>query len=197
MSAEFLNSDLFAWVVLPILIFLSRILDVSIGTMRLIFVSKGYKYIAPVLGFFEVTIWLLAIGQIMQHLDNAMCYIAYGLGFAFGNYVGIVLEKKMSIGMVLIRVIPKKDTSQLSDFLRSHLYGVTEVEVEGMTGKVKMILSIIKRKDINHFVSIVNEYNPQAFYTIEDVGSVKEGFFKKHRTFSAFDHLHFLRRKGK
>jgi len=114
MQTDFFSSELFTWVILPVLIFLARIMDVSIGTMRLIFVSKGMKYLAPVLGFFEVTIWLLAIGQIMQHLDNVMCYIAYGSGFAMGNYLGIVLEEKMSIGTVLIRVIPQKDTSQLS-----------------------------------------------------------------------------------
>ena len=110
MQTEFFNTELFTWVILPLLIFLARILDVSIGTMRLIFVSKGMKYLAPILGFFEVIIWLLAISQIMQHLDNVLCYVAYGLGFAMGNYLGIVLEEKMSIGTVLIRVIPQKET---------------------------------------------------------------------------------------
>jgi uncharacterized protein YebE (UPF0316 family) len=197
MTAEFLSSDIFVWVVLPILIFLSRILDVSIGTMRLIFVSKGFKYIAPILGFFEVTIWLLAIGQIMQHLNNVMCYIAYGAGFAMGNYIGIVLEERMSIGTVLVRVMPKADTDRLIQYLRDQEFAVTTVNVEGMSGQVKMLMSIINRKHVKEYVSIVNQYNPAAFYTIEDVNAVKQGYFKKHRTFSAFDHLHFLRRKGK
>ena len=82
---------IFTWVLLPILIFFARILDQSIGTMRLIFLSKGMKHIAPFLGFFEVIIWLLAIGQIMQHLDNWVCYVAYGAGFAMGNFIGITL----------------------------------------------------------------------------------------------------------
>jgi len=197
MEGEFINSEVFTWVVLPLLIFIARILDVSIGTMRLIFVSKGMKFLAPILGFFEVIIWLLAIGQIMQHLDNAMCYIAYGLGFAMGNYLGIVLEEKMSIGTVLIRVIPQKETTQLSSVLRDSGFGVTEVNVEGMKGSVKMILSIINRKDIRDFIEKVNTYNPKAFYTIEDVNSVKDGFIKNHRSFSPFDSLNFLRRKGK
>jgi uncharacterized protein YebE (UPF0316 family) len=197
MEGTIFNSEVFTWVVLPLLIFFARILDVSIGTMRLIFVSKGMKYLAPVLGFFEVTIWLLAIGQIMQHLDNALCYVAYGLGFAMGNYLGIVLEEKMSIGTVLIRVIPQKETTQLSNVLRESGFGVTEVDVEGMKGKVKMILSIINRKDIRDFIDKVNIYNPKAFYTIEDVNSIKDGYIKNHRSFSPFDSLNFLRRKGK
>ena len=149
------------------------------------------------LGFFEVTIWLLAIGQIMQHLNNIMCYIAYGAGFAMGNYIGIVLEEKMSIGTVLIRVIPKLNTDKLIDFLREREFAVTTVDVEGMSGKVKMLLSIVNRKHTKEYIEAVNQFNPKAFYTIEDIGSVKEGYFKKHRTFSAFDHLHFIRRKGK
>jgi uncharacterized protein YebE (UPF0316 family) len=197
MQAEFLDSEIFAWVVLPLLIFIARILDVSIGTVRLIFISKGMKILAPILGFFEVVIWLLAIGQIMQHLDNAICYLAYGLGFAMGNYLGIVLEEKMSIGTVLVRVIPQKDTTQLSFVLRESGFGVTEADVEGMKGKAKMILSIINRKDIKNFLEKVNIHNPRAFYTIEDISSVREGHIKNHRSFSPFDSLNFLRRKGK
>lgn len=197
MFEELMHSDIFAWVVLPLLIFFSRILDVSIGTMRLIFVSKGYKYIAPVLGFFEVIIWLVAISQIMQNLNNIMAYIAYGAGFAMGNYLGIVMEERMSIGTVLIRVMPKTETNDLIQRLRQHDFAVTTVDVEGMTGKTKMIFSIVNRKHIGDYVGIVQNFNPKAFYTIEDIKSVKEGYFKTHRTFSAFDHLHFLRRKGK
>lgn len=197
MDAEFLNSDLFTWVVLPLLIFTARVLDVSIGTMRLIFVSKGFKLIAPILGFFEVIIWLLAISQIMQHLDNTLCYLAYGLGFAAGNYIGIILEEKMSIGNVLLRVIPKKEVTNLLNLLRQNNFPVSTVDIEGMTGSVKMLFSIIKRKDINEYISIVNIHNSNAFYTIEDIKAVKEGYFRSHRTFSSFDHLNFLRRKGK
>ena len=83
-----IGTHLFAWVILPLLIFLARVADVSMGTLRIIFVSKGLKYLAPIIGFFEVIIWLLAIRIIMQNLSNFMCYIAYGAGFAMGNYAG-------------------------------------------------------------------------------------------------------------
>lgn len=175
---EWINADVYNWVVLPLLIAIARILDVSVGTIRLIFVSRGYKYLAPVLGFVEVIIWLLAIGQIMQQLDNFMSYIGYGAGFAMGNYIGIILVEKMSIGTVVIRIIPKMDTSVLIQQLREANYGVTSVDAEGKSGPVKMLFSIIKKKDLREALRIINTYNPNAFYTIEEVQKVNEGYFR-------------------
>ncbi|GAB4319638.1 MAG: DUF2179 domain-containing protein [Bacteroidales bacterium] len=197
MEAAFPDSYWFVWFVLPLLIFFSRVLDVSIGTIRLIFVSKGYKYLAPVLGFFEVIIWLLAIGQIMQHLTNVACYIAYGAGFAAGNYVGIVLEEKLSMGKVLVRVIPRRDITDLVNHLRHDGFAVTTFPANGMSGPVEVVLSIINRKTLAEYVSIVHQYNPHAFYTVEDVMAVSEGYLKPAGGLSPFSHLKFLRRKGK
>jgi uncharacterized protein YebE (UPF0316 family) len=182
METAFLtDSNLFTWVILPLLIFFARILDVSIGTLRLIFVSKGYKFYAPLLGFFEVIVWLLAIGQIMQHLDNFLCYIAYGLGFATGNFLGILLDEKMSLGTVLIRVVPKMDTTELINHLRENSFGASLVDIEGMTGKLKMIFTIVKRKDLKEVLGLIQEHNPQAFVTIEDVKTAREGYFRLSR----------------
>ena len=94
------NSNFYAWLLLPFLIFMARIADVSIGTVRLIFVSRGFKYLAPIVGFFEVHIWLLAIGQIMKNLSNPICYLGYAGGFAMGNYVGMHIAEKLSLGVV-------------------------------------------------------------------------------------------------
>lgn len=175
---EFFNTDLYSWVVLPLLIALSRILDVTIGTIRLIFVSRGYKYVASLLGFVEVIIWLVAIGEIMQHLGNVMSYIAYGAGFAAGNFIGINLVDRMSLGTVVIRIIPKKDTSTLIEKLRAENYGVTSIDAQGKMGPVQVIFSIVKRKNLKSALRIINEHNPQSFYTVEEVETVKDGFFK-------------------
>ena len=104
MLSSFFDSDFFSYAVLPILIFLARICDVSIGTMRIIFVSKGKKNIAPVLGFFEVLIWITAISKIMQNLDNYVNYIAYAGGFATGNFIGMLIEERLAMGILMIRV---------------------------------------------------------------------------------------------
>jgi uncharacterized protein YebE (UPF0316 family) len=180
---DFFVSDswLFTWVILPALIFFARILDQSIGTMRLIFLSKGMRYIAPFLGFFEVIIWLLAVGQIMQHLDNWLCYVAYGAGFAMGNFIGITLEEKLSIGTSIIRVILTGQSPELIAKLKSQNFGLTILDAEGSKGKVKILFSIIRRKEIQLFLKTLHEYHPTAFYTIEDVKAAKEGVFKHVR----------------
>ena len=173
-----MDSFWWTWVILPFLIFCSRILDQSIGTLRVIFVSKGLKKIAPFLGFFEVIIWLLAVAQVMKHLNNPMSYIAYGAGFATGNYVGILIEEKLSLGTVLIRIVPKKDASRLIQYLRDQNFGVTVLDAEGAMGsKVKIVFTIIKRKNVYKVISAINDYNPNAFYTIEEIKTVKEGYF--------------------
>jgi uncharacterized protein YebE (UPF0316 family) len=183
---EWISPEIYNWVVLPLLIAIARILDVSVGTIRLIFVSRGYKYLAPVLGFVEVIIWLLAIGQIMQQLDNFMSYIGYGAGFAMGNYIGIVIVEKMSIGTVVVRIIPKRDTSNLIAHLREANYAVTVVNAEGRNGPVSMLFSIVKRKDLEGVLKIINIHNPHAFYTIEDVQRVNEGHFREPQRRSFF-----------
>ena len=168
------DSDIFRWVIMPILIFLARISDQSIGTLRLMFVSKGIKNLATVLAFFESLIWLLAVSQIFKHLDNPLNYIAYAGGYATGNYIGIYIEGRLSIGNVIVRVIPRKDSTELLNYLRANNFGVTAIDGEGMLGNVKILFSVVKRKELSHFIEIVNQYNPTAFYSIEDVKVVSQ-----------------------
>lgn len=191
------DSALFTWVTLPLLIFLARVGDQSIGTVRLIFLAKGEKLLAPLLGFFEVIIWLLTVSQVMKHIDNVLAFVAYGGGFAMGNYIGMVIEEKLSIGNVIIRIIPKKDTRELIQYLRESNYGVTSVQAEGSRGEVDIIFTITKRKNIDHVVSIINRFNPNAFYTIEDVKAINEGIVHNTRRGSLFDSFSFKLKKNK
>ena len=152
--------------------------------MRLIFVSRGFKYLAPVVGFFEVLIWILVIGQIMQNLNNPVYYLAYAFGFAAGNLAGIFVEERLAVGRVILRIITQRDATELVRYLRSLGYGVTTVDAEGAYGPVKLIFTIIDRRKIESVVNSVQTYNPRAFYSIEDVRSVKEGIFPPSRRFS-------------
>jgi uncharacterized protein YebE (UPF0316 family) len=174
MDSTFFDSTLFAYVILPVLIFLTRIVDVTMDTLRIVFISRGNKIVAPILGFFEILVWLMAITQIMQHLDNFACYIAYAAGFAIGNYLGLILEEKLAIGYQLVRVITSKDSSPLIENLRLRGYAATSVSAEGKNGKVHLIYSITKRSNINDLISIINIFNPLAFYSIEDIRSLNE-----------------------
>lgn len=165
------------WVIIPVLIFLARIIDVSVGTIRVIFVARGLKYLAPIIGFFEVLIWILAIGQIMQNLSNPVCYIAYAAGFATGNYVGMVIADRLSLGVVLVRVITEKDALPLVEYLQKEGYGVTSVDGHGTRGQVKVVFTVVHRRDLPDVVSIIKRFNPRAFYTVGEVGSVEMGTF--------------------
>jgi uncharacterized protein YebE (UPF0316 family) len=200
MVESVVSPEILTYVILPILIFLARICDVSLGTIRGIFISKGIRYLAPIIGFFEVIIWLLAIGQIMNNLTNFVAYIAYGAGFAAGTYIGMVIEEKISLGLVSVRIITKKDPGELIQYL-IHNYGVTSLDGEGGTGKVKMVFTIIKRQDLPHVVEIIKQFHPNAFYSVDDVKSVGEGIFPENHlpgggVFSWLDSLRFYR-KGK
>jgi uncharacterized protein YebE (UPF0316 family) len=181
MDASFLESATFSWVVLPLLIFLSRIVDVSLQTLRLLFVNRGMRYLAPVIGFFEVIIWLLAIGQIMRHLTNVACYVAYGGGFAAGTWVGMWIENRLSLGMVILRVITRKPADDLVAHLRAQQHGVTSVDAEGMTGPVTLVFTVLRRQDLRAVVETVRQFNPHAFYSVEDVRFVSEGTFPFRR----------------
>jgi uncharacterized protein YebE (UPF0316 family) len=199
MIESFMTSDLFVWVILPLMIFFARICDVSLGTIRVIFISKGVKYLAPIIGFFEVIIWLLAIGQVMNNLTNVAAYIAYGAGFASGTFIGMLIEEKISIGLTSVRIITKEDPQELLAYLRAHQYGVTSIDGEGGTGRVKMVFTIIKRLDLPHVIGIIKQFHPNAFYSVEEVKSVAEGVFPEPRVrgvFSWIDSLRFYR-KGK
>ena len=199
MDGSFITPEIFAYVILPVMIFCARICDVTMGTIRVIFISKGIRYLAPVIGFFEVIIWLLAIGQVMNNLTNVVSYIAYGAGFAAGTFIGMYIEEKISLGLTSVRIITKEDPMELMQYLRSHNYGVTSVDGEGGTGRVKMVFTIIRRQDLAHVVGIIKEFHPNAFYSVEEVKSVAEGVFpdKSSRgVFSWIDSLRFYR-KGK
>ena len=113
MDGVLIPPDIFSFVILPVMIFFARICDVTMGTIRVIFISKGIRYLAPVIGFFEVIIWLLAIGQVMNNLTNVVSYIAYGAGFASGTYIGMYIEEKISLGLTSVRIITKGDTMEL------------------------------------------------------------------------------------
>jgi len=182
MNILFLNSPIFTWVIVPLLIFIARILDVSTGTIRIIMVSKGSKILAPILGFFEAIIWLLAITQVMQHLSNIACFIAYGFGFAMGNYVGIVIEEKIALGLQAVRFITKDTVDILTMTLRDEGYGATVIEATGGKGKVNIIFSIVPRKNIDNVLSLAREIDPNVFVSIQDIRSVKSGFIPSKRT---------------
>lgn len=179
----------FAPILIPVLIFLARVADVSLGTLRIIFVSRGIRYLAVIFAFFEIVIWLLAISQIMQNLGNFVNYIAYAAGFSMGSFVGISIERRFFTGSLMVRIVVKRDARELIDTLRFHGYGATCVDGQGSKGPVRIIFSVVDRKNLNTVISIIKEHNPYAFYTIEDMRYVSE-----YNVFPLTSHRSFFRR---
>jgi uncharacterized protein YebE (UPF0316 family) len=142
-------------------------------------VAKGQKLIAPILGFFEVLIWLIAISQIIENLDNWLCYIAYGAGFATGNYIGMIIEEKLAVGIVQLQIITRSDAQKLIEKLKSDGYGITHQEAHGAIQEVSIIYSIIKRTDLQKVDGIIRTFNPHAFYSIADIKFVNKGLYSR------------------
>lgn len=150
----------------------------TLDTLRIIFMTKGFKRLAPIIGFFEVLIWIIAITRIMQHLDSWVCYVAYAAGFATGNYVGMLLDEKLAIGHELIRVITKTDATQLADALKNGGYGVTTVKAAGTQGDVGIAYVVANRKSQKQVIQIIQQYNPKAFVTIQTIHYVNRSLKK-------------------
>ncbi len=190
MDQSFFDSEFFRWGILPVLIFFARMSDVTLGTLRNVFIAKGFKNIVPIIGFFEVLIWLISMRQIMQHLDNPLCYLGFAAGFAAGTYVGMFLERRLALGMQVLRIITHQNSEGLILALKAENIGVTIIDGQGAKGPVKIIFTILKRKDIEGIRQIIEKNNPSAFYSIEDIRVANQGVFPKKMAINgAIDHI--------
>lgn len=174
------NFDYHSWIILPLIIFFSRICDVSLGTLRHVFISKGFRKVVPLLGFFEVLIWIIVVAQVMKNLNNVACYLAWAGGFATGTYVGLWIEEKMALGMQVIRVITNQDCSELLAAMKKEHHGITVVDAHGAVGPVKLIYTIIMRKNVKEVIELIRKHNPTAFYSIEEIKGSSQGVFTEN-----------------
>jgi uncharacterized protein YebE (UPF0316 family) len=185
------ESDLYTWILLPLLIFAARVIDVSLGTLRIIFTARGKRQLAPLLGFVEVFIWVAVISQMVRGVNHVVAYLAYAAGFAAGNYVGMWIENRLAIGTVVLRIILAQAGDILADTLHEAGYGVTRVDGLGANGPVKLIYTIVRRKDLPSVMEVIHQTTPKAFVAIEEVRSTEQGIFPQN------DRYIFPLRKGK
>jgi len=169
-----LPENLFSYFILPLLIFLARIMDVSINTIRIIYVLGGRRLTATTLGFFESFIWLMAIRQIFEHLDNWVCYVAYPGGFAMGILVGMMIEERIAYGKVIVRIITRKDVTNLIAFLDSHQLRHTRVNTLGTDGPESLVFTVLEREKLELLLTTMKGILPTAFYTVEKVNRAAE-----------------------
>jgi uncharacterized protein YebE (UPF0316 family) len=171
--------DWYAWIGLPLLVFFARLVDVTLGTLRIIFLSRGRKYLAPLLGFVEVFIWISIIAQITKGAHNVAAYFAYAAGFAAGNYIGMFIEDKLAIGMLVVRVIIPNHIHELTKKLHEKGYGVTHVDAHGSQGPVNLVYTIVMRKNLPEVAAIIKDVYPTAFFTVEELRSAERGVFPR------------------
>jgi uncharacterized protein YebE (UPF0316 family) len=171
----FSDFDYYSWVILPLIIFFSRLCDVSLGTLRHVFISKGYRKIVPFIGFFEVLIWIVVVAQIMKNLNNVACYLAWASGFASGTYVGLLIEERLALGRQVIRIITNQNCDELLAAFKKGNHGVTIIDAQGAVGPVKMIYTILERVDVQKVVKLIAIHNPTAFYSIEEIKDSNHG----------------------
>ena len=181
------------WILL-LIVFFARIVDVSLGTLRIIYISKGMRLLAPLLGFVEVFIWIVVVSQLVQNVSNMAGYLVYAGGFAAGNFVGMAIENRLAIGTLMVRAIVAGDTETLICSLKDSGYGVTYFDAQGTSGPVKVIYTVIKRKELKDVIKRMQDNNPDIFFTIEEVRQANKGVFHPPQIHTS---MKYSRLKGK
>lgn len=169
-----ISENIFSFILLPFLIFIARIGDVSINTVRIIYVLGGRKMTATLLGFFESLIWLMAIRQIFQHMDNWICYVAYPAGFATGILVGMIIEERIAYGKVIVRIITRKDVAELIRYLSQYDFRYTHVNAIGPDGHENLVFTVLEREGLEDLLGKLKGILPTAFFTVEKVNRAGE-----------------------
>lgn len=163
-------------------IFFARVTDVSLATVRMLMVVQGRKLQAALIGFFEVAIYITALGKVVNSLNNPMNLFSYALGFACGNYLGIIIENKIALGNLAAQIILKiSDNDSLIKILRENGFGVTVIEGQGLEGTREILNVIINRKDLLNLKKIVYEFDKSAFITVNNINPISGGYFSPIR----------------
>lgn len=164
-----------------VLIFFAKLVEVSLATVRNVLINRGEKLKGALIGFFEVMIWVLVVNQVLAGLsEDPLKLIVYCLAFACGNYLGVIIENKLAIGMACIQVVVKEERKEaLSEALRSRDFGVTIVKGEGKNGPVDVLMIYLKRKRSKEAIELIHEFSPKSLITINDIRHLRNGYIKK------------------
>jgi len=160
------------------LIFLLRVADMSLDTLRVLVVMRGKKAAAWILGFFQSAIFVVAISNVLNNLDNPLNMVGYAAGFATGNVVGMYIEEKMAIGHIHVRIVSTSLGTAIANMLREQGYAITEIPARGKDGMVSVLNCSVLRKNVTKVHRLVNQIDPEAFITAEDVRPVRRGFWR-------------------
>ncbi|PKK99161.1 MAG: hypothetical protein CVV57_03060 [Tenericutes bacterium HGW-Tenericutes-2] len=165
------------------LIFFSKIIEVAIGTMRIILISKGYKKPGSILAFFEVLLWIFVASTVIMGMTNApLKGIIYALGFAIGVYIGSIIENKVAVGKILIHVISSKETSEdIIKVLRQSGHGVTSLDAHGKDSDRVVLMIFANRKNKQTIIDLIESINSKAVIVANEVSIVSGGYVSPWR----------------
>lgn len=162
-------------------IFTLRVLGVSLSTIRVLLMTRGRKLLSAAFGFFQTLVYAVAIGKVVQDLNNIPNLMSYCLGFSVGTLLGMWLEERIAIGFATIRVISPSQSRQVAEAIRNAGYGVTEGMAHGKEGIVGTIKTVVRRRDVEAVCEIIYQCAPEAFVTIEDTQKVERGYLRAAR----------------
>jgi uncharacterized protein YebE (UPF0316 family) len=159
----------------PIVIFLLRIVDVTLDTMRVLFMVRGRRVPAGILGFLMALVWIIAVGNAMKHLDSIWHILGYAAGYGTGTMVGITIENIVAFGLIQLRIVSKHGGVEIAEGLRDRGYGATEFSGFGRDGAVEIVQSVVQRAHLNEVLAIVDKFDDTAFVTVEDPQVLRGG----------------------
>lgn len=158
-----------------LLIFFLRITDVAMGTVRTTMIMRGQRRWAALIGFVEVTIWVLAISRVIGNLNTIWNIIGYSGGFATGTLIGMWIEDKLALGYADLIIISINKGQEIAAQIHEAGFGATRLQAEGSSGPVHLVHVIAPRKQIRDVIRLVNEVDATAFVTIQDARQVLRG----------------------
>lgn len=168
-------SDPLALVASAALIFVLRIGDVSLGTLRIGYLVRGQRGLAGLFSFFESLVWLAAAAQVLTHLDSPVKFLGYAGGYATGTVVGVSIERWLAVGETLMRIVAPVGSPSADEALRAEGYYVTVLNAQGRDGDVRVAFTVLPRRRIPQALRVVERANPQAFVTFEPTTPVRPG----------------------
>jgi len=150
-----------------LIIFLLRLADQSLGTMRSLLVTKNKPIYAALIGLFESAIWIVAISQVVNDIDDPVLVGSYAAGFAAGTILGSYIERIVGVGNIVVRVFCPANSPSVAETLRENGHGVTVIDGEGKDGPVKIYLCVIPRRKLKSVLKMIEEINHQAYITTD------------------------------
>lgn len=160
----------------PLIVFLLRLTDVSMATIRMLLIMRNQRLLAPLIGFFEILVWVMAIGIVVQHLQSPLHVIGYAAGFAAGSFLGLTLEERLALGVASVRTVVRSGGAALATELRDAGFGVTELIGRGRDGDVEVLLSVLPRRQVRRALGLIEAGAPDSFVVVDEPRRVRRGW---------------------